>query len=343
MCAIILVVFIHSHNGEVKFASGDSTGSQSWGVLFIENFLSKGIAKIAAPLFFAISGFLLYFSYKFTVRGVVDKFKKRLRGLVIPYLFWSAYGLVLVWILQSLPWSKVFFTRELVADFSISKLLFTIFLDPVPYQLWFVRDLIMLVIFSPLIWYLTKSIRWVWLVILLFLWFADRKTFVFFSNEALLFFTLGCFLATDKNNTISKKNTAFSSYCALILWLLLVLVTTCLVTFSHTFSSISFDVINNLGILAGIISVWSLYDQFHYGPIEEYSFLFNSSFFIFVFHEPLLTILKKGMFFYMGKTNFSSLIIYVAAPVITIGLSVIVRLAFKKGAPGLYNFATGGR
>ena len=86
LAAIVLVVFIHSYNEEVKFASGELEGDTSYWVLFVESFFSKGIARIAAPLFFAISGYLLFVSYDFTVSGVVHKFKRRLKSLVIPYL-----------------------------------------------------------------------------------------------------------------------------------------------------------------------------------------------------------------------------------------------------------------
>jgi len=339
--AIVLVVFIHAYNEEVKFASGVMEGGISYWVLFVEIFFSKGIARIAAPLFFLISGFLFYISYDFSVRGVVNKFKRRFKSLVVPYLFWSVFGVMLILFLQSIPWARDFFTKELIVRYSLSKLLFTILVDPVPYQLWFVRDLIILGVFSPLIWYLTKSIGGIWLLILVLLWYVAPKTFELFSNEALLFFTLGCALVLDKTDLVNYKFSIFSSCCLLILWLLVVAVTTYLITFNPTFFLL--NALNNLGILIGIMSVWSLYDHVSPERITKYSVLFGYSFFIFVFHEPLLTILKKGMFFWLGKTTFTSLLIYIGAPLIAIGISILIRYVLKRSTPGLYNLATGGR
>lgn len=339
--SIILVVFLHSHNGEVKLASGDLTGEQSYFVLFVENFFSKGIALIAAPFFFAISGFLFYKSYDFTWSDVVKKIKGRFKSLIVPYLFWSLFGLMFIWFLQVVPWSRFFFTRELIADYSISKLLYTIILDPVPYQLWFVRDLIMLVIFSPLIGYLTKSIRVVWLVLLILLWTASGKTFEFFSNEALLFFTIGCALAFDKAELINQKLPKYLSYLLLVSWLLVVLFATYLITFNRgIFIS---NALSKVGILIGIMSVWSFYDHVDHRRVAKYSSLFGYSFFIFVFHEPLLTILKKGLFFLLGKTNFSSLLIYLVAPLTTIGICMLLSYFLRSRTPRFYNFTTGGR
>src|SRR5258706_114559 len=92
-----------------------------------------------------------------------------------------------------------------------------------------------------------------------------------------------------------------------------------------------------------LLSIWSLYDQVDPNQITKYSVLFGYSFFIFVFHEPLLTILIKGMFFLFGKTDASSLLIYIIAPLMAIGLSILLRYVLKKSIPRVYNFATGGR
>lgn len=339
--AVVLVVFLHSYNVDVKFTSGEFVGGQSYLVLFIENFISKGIAKIAAPLFFSISGLLFFKSFEFTVAGILNKLKARVKTLVIPYLFWSALGLILILFLQLIPWSKDFFTREPVRDYSISKILFTILVDPVPYQLWFVRDLIMLMICSPVIWYLMKMTKGAWLIILAFLWTMAPKTFELFSNEALFFFTIGCAFAVDKNELLNHRFKTSVIYIFLILWLLIVLVTTLLLMFNQI--TFLLKALNNLGIVIGIISVWSLYDWLDQERIAKYSTLFSYSFFIFVIHEPLLTIFKKGMFFLLAKTDFSSLLIYVIAPLITISVSVLLRYALTKNAPQLYNLVTGGR
>jgi hypothetical protein len=288
-----------------------------------------------------ISGLLFYKSFDFTVDGILDKIKSRFKSLCIPYLFWSVFGLSLVLLLQFIPWSRKFFTKELVIDYSFSKLVLTILVEPIPYQLWFVRDLIMLIIVSPLIWYLTKSIKGTWLAILVVLWAVAPKTFEFFSNEALLFFTLGCALALDEKGLIQLRLSKMLTYGLLVSWLLIVSVTTYLITFRQT--GFILDALNDLGILFGIVSVWFLYDRLDHKQIGKYSVFFGYSFFIFVFHEPLLTIIKKGMFFVLGKTDFSSLFIYVVAPLLAIALSILTRYVLRRRTPRFYNFATGGR
>ena len=176
-------------------------------------------------------------------------------------------------------------------------------------------------------------------MLLLFLWIIAPKTFELFSNEALLFFTLGCALATDKTQLVNRRLSEYLSFYLFFLWLTLVLFTTYLLTFEET----TFTLLDNLGIVVGLLAVWSLYDHVDPSQIAKYSMLFGYSFFIFVFHEPLLTVLKKGLFFLLGRTNFSSLAIYAMAPLLTIALSMFLCYMLKKHTPRFYNFTTGGR
>src|SRR5882762_3281904 len=323
LVAIILVVFIHSYNVEIKFTTGTLTGGTSHSVLFVENFLSKGIARIAVPLFYLISGFLFFVTFDFSLKGVFNKYKKRIKILVIPYLFWSLYGVLLFFLLQSIPQSKNFFTRELIKDYSFSQFLDTLLLDPITYQLWFIRDLIMLVVFSPLIGFLTKSSKGVWIFFLAVLWYVAPKTFELFSNESLLFFTVGGYLAFEKSQPLLNESISKYSLYLLTAWLLTVLLTTYLLTFDRGGPVLNF--LNNTGIVIGILAVWSLYDLVDRNQIMKYSAFFAYSFIIYVFHEPLLTILVKGMFFMWGKTDTSSLLIYLLAPLLTIAICIALR------------------
>jgi hypothetical protein len=72
---------------------------------------------------------------------------------------------------------------------------------------------------------------------------------------------------------------------------------------------------HKIGILIGILAVWGMYD-FLVKRMEtkasKFSFLF--SFFIFAFHLPLLTILKKGFFSILGQGEMNSTIIYFTVP-----------------------------
>ena len=75
--AAVLVVCIHA---PVTREAGFS--------LFFETFFGSVLPSVAVPFFFAASGFLLYNSMKCQGWGYFMQLSKRVRTLLIPYLFW---------------------------------------------------------------------------------------------------------------------------------------------------------------------------------------------------------------------------------------------------------------
>ena len=84
LIAIILVIFIHSF---IENTTNNTLISQS--TAFLQYFISQGIARIAVPIFFIISGYLYFLSYKNTREKYMTKTKKRIRTLILPYLLIS--------------------------------------------------------------------------------------------------------------------------------------------------------------------------------------------------------------------------------------------------------------
>jgi hypothetical protein len=156
-----------------------------------------------------------------------------------------------------------------------------------------------------------------------------------------LFFTVGGYLAFEKSQLLLDQSISKYSPYFLITWLLTVSVTTYLLTFNG--EGFVLDFLNKTGIVIGLLAVWSLYDLVEPEQIKKCSAFFAYSFIIFVFHEPLLTILIKGMFFLWGKTDASSLLIYLLAPLLAIAFCMFLRYLLIKIAPRFYAFATGGR
>src|SRR4051812_4625301 len=99
--SIILVVFLHAYNLD---NAPDVTPlfykSPTW---FIEDVISQGFTRIAVPLFFMLSGFLFFLNIKGTRNEFWNKIKKRGRTLLIPFLFWSLFGIGFYFTLQTVP------------------------------------------------------------------------------------------------------------------------------------------------------------------------------------------------------------------------------------------------
>jgi len=340
---ILLVVMVHSTNLSVRM-DADFTAINKGLNSFLQNFISDGIAKIASPLFFAISGYLFFLNIK---EGkpveFLGKYKKRFRTLVIPYLLWSIFGLVLYFVLQSIPTFKPFFTRELIRDYSFSQVLTRIFLQPIPYQLWFIRDLTVLVLISPLVYWLLKSFRYLIVLFFLILWFINFN-YVVFDNRSILFFTFGAYFSVngiDPHNFKLNYQHIYITIC----WIALVFCKTALAHIGCANNTIIL-ILQRASILLGILAIWFLYDNLlkniDISSTRIYN-LFQYTFFIYAFHEPIITIVKKSLYFILGTTELSSFLIYLLAPTITLFFSIIVASYLKNISPALYKIITGKR
>lgn len=337
---IILVVFLHSYNITISMSSGTFIIDRGYNS-FIQYFISYGLTRIAVPMFFMISGYLFF---QGILVGSITEFKrkylKRFKSLFLPYFFWTSFGILFYFILQSIPQSKPFFSKLLIQDYTIKDYFNTIFINLIPYQLWFIRDLLILVLISPLTFWLTNKFNFTLVVLLLITWITGFD-YIVLSNESIFFYTLG---ATLNIKNINIKIVKGQTFCA-FLWFFLVLTQTILhyFDFEHV---IFITVIHKISLIFGVLFIWQLYDSIFLkkdiSKTKLYS-LFSFSFFIFVSHEPLLSVFKKLFYYIFGKEEITSLIIYFLAPVVCIILCVIVAYILKNIFPRFYGIITGGR
>lgn len=340
---IILVVLVHSTNLSVRMDMNFTSINKGLNSFF-QNFISDGLAKIASPLFFAISGYLFFLNIKKGLPGeFLEKYRKRFRTLVLPYLLWSIFGLLLYFIIQSIPNFKPFFTRELIRDYSFSQVLVRIFLQPIPYQLWFIRDLTVLVLVSPLVYWLLKSLNHFIVLLFLILWFVNFN-YVVFDNRSILFFTFGAYFSVNGLDPHNFKVKNQHIYLTLF-WVALVFCKTFLSHIGYEKSNVIL-ILQRSSIILGILAIWYSYDKlFKHKDVSDtkiYS-LFQYTFFIYAFHEPMINIIKKIFYFFLGTNEFNSFIIYLLAPIITLFLAIMVAYYLKNISPGFYKIITGKR
>ncbi len=336
---MIMVVFIHSNNIEL---SADNILKNGYSA-FIQTFFCDGINLIAVPLFFAISGYLFFLNLEGTLKEFVAKFHRRFKSLVVPYFFWSISVLILFCCLQFIPYIKDLIGTKRIIDYSLGELLFKIFIEPIPLQLWFIRDLIALTIISPVIYWLIRYSRISLLLTLLLTWFLNFE-FIVISNAGFLFFVFGAYLSITGSNLLTKDFSRWS-WIYLGLWGGLILYRTILISdgLRNNFISI---VLVKIIIITGILAVWSLYDKLFINKDlsgHRFYFICSFSFFLYAFHIPTLNMFKRGLFHFMEKSDFTSLTIYFAAPILTISIGLLLGYYLKLLNPKFYAIITGGR
>ncbi len=334
--AMIMVVFIHSYNYTLSIKTDFKINPIYHA---IEDFISFHLCRIAVPGFFMISAYLLLFEYQLTVISYFKKIKKRIRSLVIPYLLWSSLWSAVFILISYIPQLKAYVNNPIALTSSFGHLLLSVYMHPVCYQFWFIRDLIVLIGISPVLYYLIQKTG---IVVIgfayLYLLFSPFELEVL-HNSSLLYFLIGMAIHCGKIPVIPfilKTNTIILG----LLWLG--------VSYMPKFPIYPCNPIDfaaPIAILLGVAFVWKVYDYCKkYKPLIKH--LENNasySFFLFGIHEPLLICLKKTCFTLIGFSNEARVLAYFVLPILVYRIAINTAAYCSLKFNPLYKLFVGGR
>jgi len=340
---IVGVVFIHAYGTNVGL-SGGVVGFESQSFLsdFVQNLISQGVARIAVPLFFLMSGYFYFLGFFWSIENYIKKLHSRLRTLLIPFIFWNTTTLFLLGLAQSIPATQAYFSGKnaLIATFDTYDYVNAIIgLDrsPISFQFWFIRDLMVMALFAPLIHLFTKIVPELFLIGLFLLWMFDYWLIYIPSTVAFVFFYAGAYFARSNISlfALDRFGTAIlSSYLVVLL----------IDTISKEYDFNNY--IHKIGVLLGVASALYI-SKFIVGIKNAKNVLMwagSCSFFVFAVHQPLLTVLKKIIYKIVSpNSDVVILFIYIAIPLIVITLSILLYLTLRKVTPKILSTISGGR
>lgn len=107
-----------------------------------------------------------------------SKMQKRFYSLFVPYIFWNAFIIAAYYVAESIPTIQTLFNEggKLVHDFDLHDFLFAFWShkggNPILTQMWFVRDLLLLVICAPIIYLLARYAKFVAIFCFGLIWFV---------------------------------------------------------------------------------------------------------------------------------------------------------------------------
>lgn len=219
----ILVVFVHGFGAEINITELHAGGLTGLAVYdYIRLFFSVVIARSAVPVFFIISGYLLFLKVEEYDKAIyISKLRKRLHGLVIPYVSWIL--LFVLWILMSKLGGILLYGKPWmgIVDYFKENGYLHMFWDssvwgerltwlgikahnsgPVLLPFWYMRDLIMMVIFSPVFYWLIKKIKLVFIAFLFAIYVLDIRISYMSESfvDASLFFGCGAYFGIMKQD-----------------------------------------------------------------------------------------------------------------------------------------------
>ena len=342
---IVAVVFIHTDLTDVMINDSLLVHKGQFPIHdLLQHIVTGELACIAVPLFFFISGFLFFYRSVFSLKIYGQKLKKRIRTLLIPYIFWNIVVLLLLFLTQVFLSSMTSGKHKLIADYDWLDWL-NLFWNhdggmPICYQFWFIRDLIIIILFSPILHYMIKYCKAFGVLALGVLWLFNLWFAVpGFSITAFFFFSFGAWFSINKHDfTIdfySMRWTATFIYLALVVldtWLWY-----CKIT--------DYGYIHHIGIVVGLVAIvsWTAH-----GITKNYlsanAFWAGSSFFVYAYHGmPTALVVKYWVKWLSPISEWMMSAGYFLIPFFIVGMGVCIYTLSRKYFPALTALITGGR
>ena len=236
------------------------------------NILQYSFSSFAVPSFFIISGYLFFYNIESFDKDIyLNKIKKRIKSLLIPYFFWNTFYFFVYYLSYRIEGG------HFGVDFSLLGFITGMWAcpgvtTPIYFAFWFIRDLIVMCIISPLFYYgINRMGKWFVLSVFV-IYIITWNNHSFSVNPAApICFCLGAYISLKK---IKNMPTNKLYQILFLLFTLFLLTTNYLHQYMHVLGSLS------MFILGQHLST----------RIKIHPFFSNSSFSIFALHVFFLTI-----------------------------------------------------
>jgi surface polysaccharide O-acyltransferase-like enzyme len=333
---IVFVVFIH--NGVIDNGVNFADGTRPFYVAKIQEFTDT-ITCTAVPLFFLISGFLLYVKEP----GFFKNLKKKCKTILLPYFLWAILVISLYLTAQSFDFTKPYFANSIAHNFSLLDWIgaflghFGIFSEsghPFVYQFWFLRDLFVLNLLFVIIKKIVDLCPGTTFVLFSLLW-VGRVNIYIVSTGALFFFTLGYYIVKYR---ISYKHIDNIKTSDMVVMYMITILTS-------LFFKERVVIISAINIIIGIMFFIKL--SYTFVKTEKtysiLSWLEQYAFWVYATHGIVIAAMIKISVKIMPMNGGWLLVHYFGITLLCIFTLVCIGIIFKRVFPKVFSILTGGR
>lgn len=332
---IFLIIMLHCYS--VQRLDGD------YAIYFKVLYpFSLWLGETGVPGFFFISGYLFFQSKK----PYSQKISNRIHTLLIPYLLWNSLFLIFYLLLYALG-HPLDINRRNLADYQLNDYL-RLFWDrgefdhgnfvPILCPMWYIRNLFIMSLLSPLLYYITRHLRELFLLVVAAWWLSSSHNA--FISQTILFFSIGAYFSIFDVNPL--KMIKERKIWFLILFLIFGIGDIA----THTIVGTPINLqIHRLALTFNIPALLLLADyRTTLAPTSRIQFLAQSSFIVFCVHYPIVLILRKFcVTFFNGATNETHILLYFICVVIATLISLGFYCILDKYFPKTKNILSGNR
>ena len=336
------MVFIHNNLEEINFVGKTVSIDDPLAVEITRFLITSILARIAVPLFFFTSSYLLF--KKNDPYPVL--LKKKIRSLAVPYFLWNALLILIYFLAQQIPFLKQYFATVIISELDLKGLLKLFIVrngfgvgcsGPLIYQFWFVRDLFLCVVFSPIIKRLFKRLP-LFSLVAVFLFFQSDLLYRGIRTAAF-YFSLGCLAARFD---LTYKNIERIRFTDIGLLFALIVA---LRFYFHFSSNAPLPFLSVLSILIGGILLLKISGIACKNEriFARLKYLAGFSFWVYATHGELIVVIKKLWAKFLPLSGAWLFAEYFGGTALCVALCLLAAVVIKKVAPRLYALFTGNR
>ncbi len=356
----LVVVLVHTFPGE-------TIQGNSWIPPFDEYpffqellyFIRAFLSGQSVPIYYFISGYVFFLGIELTRAKYLQKLKNRTKTLLIPYLIWNTVAIALLFVTH-LPVFHAFventgpfhpnlsgflsafwnYDDSLRPAIESVKEANTVMKYPIDIPLWFIRDLMIVVLCAPILYRLIRKFTFYPVVLLGGLWFGslfyEPLNYNGFAS-AFFFFSWGAYMSIRKKDMIAEFGRFLKP--SMLLY-------PCLGLLGLLFLHIRPDwapAVKQVNIVVGLLfaynlAVWLLQK----GWCKVNGFLAASSFFIYVSHSLICNkIARILMKIIAPASDVGFTAVFVLAFLLTVGMCLTAYWLLKRFTPSLLRILTG--
>lgn len=355
------VIFVHMNPRTIALSDAEFKLLSLQGITnFISIFISYVWAFTAVPTYFLLSGYLFWKEgapWNWQLFG--KKIKSRVFSLLLPFLLWNLFSIstfVLEMVVTKQSWEEIYTYLSNIGvsgfwNYCVWGAHKTNWLGwsipnsgPFAIHFWFVRDLMVAIILSPIIFWSLKKTRIGGLFVLFFCYCSKIWPQIHgLGIDAIFFFAMGMYLAMNKQSLTNTAQKIKIPVCLGALFLSVVCTYFNGVT-SHT-GRLVFP-------FFALCAVWS-YINIGTIVIKRYNFQISTTwvlgaFFVYALHAcPMPTIgsplakINTTLILLLRNCPGGSLIYYISSPFITASICLIIFFALRFMMPSICNLLTG--
>jgi acyltransferase-like protein len=299
------------------------------------------------PLLSMISGWLFFSFTADPAAALLSRVRRRFASLYLPLVFWNALFLVILLALHLtqpnhplLPLLNMDFNSAGALDYVNA--IFGLTNHPIGFQFWFVRDLFVTVLVSPLLWFLLTRAPMLGALILGTSWLVGHDLWIFFRTDVVFFFYLGGWIRLRGVPLEIDARMAFVFLAAYITMCAVRALAPYVVDEGDPFI---LQVMTRSMRLVGVVACWGLFQRIALTPWGSVVARFGGfAFFLHAVHYPLIEEVKLILWdFLPAKTQPWMLAHYVASVAVTVMVGIVLGLLLTRFASKAFSLLNGGR